>query len=191
MGFNSVFKGLRWYLAAPHSHVHLFLFSYISSRHLPATHRTNGCLFGTQTNKSVSIDLITTLVARGQGVELQYKAGEQMSLRHIVESSKSSIPWVPDIRGIRRPEQLLPKLDFKMYGPIPTPTATYIIMWWTGAPLLWITLRDNKRCPCDTVLTGTHVVQNSLNLWNQKPTKSCHWRLSSTNPDLIFLTNIK
>jgi hypothetical protein len=62
--------------------VHLFLFSYISNGHLPATHRTDGCLFVTQTNKSNSIDLITTLVARGQGVELQYKAGERMSLRH-------------------------------------------------------------------------------------------------------------
>jgi len=67
-------------------------------------------------------------VARGQGVELQYKAGERMSLRHTVESNKSSITWVPDIPGIRRPEQFLPKFDFKMHGPIPTPTAILIVM---------------------------------------------------------------
>jgi hypothetical protein len=114
----------------------LFLFSYISNGHLPATHRTDGCLFGTQTNKSNSIDLITTLVAGGQAVELQYKTGERMSLRHTVESIKSSITWVPDIPGIRRPEQFLPKFDFKMHGPIPTTTAMLIVMSWTGTALL-------------------------------------------------------
>jgi len=75
-------------------------------------------------------------VARGQGVELQYKPGEQMSLSHTVESNRSSVLWVPDIPGIRRPEQFFPKFDFKMHGPIPTPTAPYIVMWWTETALL-------------------------------------------------------
>jgi len=78
---------------------------------------------------------------------LQYKAGEQMSLIHTVESNKSSTPWLPVIPGIGRAEKFLSKFYFKMHGPIPTPTATYIVMSWTKTALLLIELHGNKRCP--------------------------------------------